>query len=253
MDEEEKTEEKKLQLLKEEHNFEFNKNGVPEKLKVLLIEIENNKRKWKSLYMAVWGLPLYFLTPSLIDKGKGDEVIPWGLPAAKLKAVLYTPNELKNYLTSYDKEIHISQVIKIFTLIENYFFKYYELTEKPRKEGLIDKVLEFIPLSSFIKKRLKPKDSLIDFTYFKLLKRYLKDKNFASDRELNELELAKETRNCFVHRRGLINKRWLKSYKKTGRQNRYKEKDEVPLNFHDLEDWSDIMVRIIESSIKSFK
>lgn len=238
--------------LKEEHDFQFNKNGVPEELKTLLIEIENNKRKWKSLYMAVWGLPLYYLTPSLINKGKGDEIKLWGLPAAKLKAVLYTPNELKNYLTNYDREIHISQVIKIFTLLENYFFKYYELTEKPKRGRLIDSILKFILPRSFIKERLKTKDNLIDFTYFKILKKYLKNKKFASDKELNELELSKETRNCFVHRRGLINQTWLKSYKKTGRQNKYKEKDEIPLNFHDLEDWSDIMIRIIENSIKRF-
>ena len=231
--------------LKEEHDFQFNKNGVPEELKALLVEIENNKRKWKSLYMAVWGLPLYFLNPALIDRGEGDKIIFWILPAAKLKKILYTPNELKDYLTHYDKDIHINQVIKIFTLLENYFPKYYELTRKTEKKSSISSVL------NFIRKKLKPKYNLIDFTRFNILKKYLKKNNLASDKELNELELSKETRNCFIHG-GFVNKKWLKSYKKTGRQGEYKKKDRVPLNFHDLEDWSDIMVRIVENSIKYF-
>ena len=118
---------KNILLLEKERNFEFDKNGVPEKLKDILVEIENNKRKWKSLYMAAWGLPLYFLDPKFIKTGRGDELISWGLPAARLKQVLYTPKELNDYLTHYDKDIYISQVIKIFILLENYFFKYNEL------------------------------------------------------------------------------------------------------------------------------
>ena len=56
------------QKLQEEHDFTFKKTNVPQELIPLLKEIENNKRKWKSLYLAVWGLPLYFLQPEFIDK-----------------------------------------------------------------------------------------------------------------------------------------------------------------------------------------
>jgi len=50
----------------------------------------------------------------------------------------------------------------------------------------------------------------------------LKINNFANDKELLELKYAKETRNSFVHRRGLINNKWLKIHKKTGRNSKIK-------------------------------
>ncbi len=211
--------------LLDEADFKFNKDGIPEELRPLLTEIEHNKRKWKSLYMAVWGLPLYHLDPEYINKGRGDKPVLWGLPASKFKSVLYTPRELRGYLTDYDKEIHISQIIKIFTLLENYLFSYNELT--------------------------KERD-LIDFTRFELLKKYVKNKKWSLDEELLELELAKETRNCFMHRSGLIDDRWLRIYKMTGRKDSHTLKDKIPTPFSDLEDWTDIMVKIVGNSIKCF-
>lgn len=217
----------------EEHDFSFNRTKVPQELLPLLVEIENNKRKWKSLYMAVWGLPLYYLKPELIDKGKGDELKGWGLPASRLKQVLYTPNELNNYLTNYDHGIYISQLIHIFTLLENYFFEYYEVTGQKSESN-----------------------QNLDFTTFSVLRKYLRDNSFADDKELLELELAKETRNSFVHRRGLVNKRWLDVYKKTKRKNNYKIGDKISIgshnDFHDLEDWTDLMIKIVEISLTRF-
>jgi len=234
----------------EERQFEFNKKGVPEQLKALLIEIEHNRRKWKSLYMAVWGLPLYYLTPCLIDQGKGDKVVIWGLPAAKHKSVLYTPRELRGYLTDYDKDIHIGQVIKIFTLLEDYLFAYYGVTENPERDSFKRRLIKYMP--NFVLNLFSLKTGPVDFTLFGKLKRYLKCKNFASNQEIKELELAKETRNCFVHRRGLIDKRWLRAYKRTGRKEDYKTGDRAPSPFSDLENWTDIMIKIVTNSIKQF-
>ena len=253
--------------LQEEHNFSFNRQGIPASLKPLLDEIEHNKRKWKSLYMAVWGLPLYHLKPNYINQNRGDELIPWRLPAAKLEWVLYTPKELTSYLESYDKSIHISQVINIFTLLENYFFEYHKVTKSRIKEKISQKILKQILNSSFIKSISKKNNkikSLIDktknkfnikkrdFTYINVLKKYLKKKKFATKKELIELEFAKETRNSFIHRRGLINKNWLKIYKKTSRKKQHHINDDIPLDFHDLENWTDMMVKIVENSIKVF-
>lgn len=248
-----------------ERTFSFNKQNVPDKILSLLTEIEHNKRKWKSLYMAVWGLPLHFLEPGPIKAGKGDEIINWELPAAKLKKVQYTPNELKNYLTSYDDEIHISQLIKIFTLLENYFFEYYDLNKN--EESLIQKFLKQFLNSRFVKhlaKKNRKLKSMVDktknklriqqkdFTYFYILKKYLKENNFADGKELLELEYAKETRNSYIHRRGLVNRRWLKIHKKTGRNNKISLNDRIPLKFHDLEEWTDIMIEIIKKSLKKY-
>lgn len=229
----------------DEVDFRFNKNNIPEELRSLLVEIEHNKRKWKSLYMAVWGLPLYHLNPKYIDIGQGDKLILWGLPASKQRSVLYTPRELKSYLTDYDHDIHIGQVIKIFTLLENYFISFYELTEKS--------VSDKYSLLDTIKGIFHKKVNKGDFTRFYALKKYLKDNGFALTKDLLELELAKETRNCFVHRRGLVNKRWLKVYKNTGRKDGYKIGDKVPTPFSDLEDLTDIMIRIVEKSLEHFK
>lgn len=257
------------QELLKERNFSFNKQNFPNELQLILNEIENNKRKWKSLYMAVWGLPLYYLDPELINKNKGDELIKWGLPAARLKQVLYTPNELKKYLTSYDMDIHISQLINIFTLLENYFFAYYEITKTPSKENLFHKIVRRLLYSSsakyFSKKNRKirsfvdkTKNKLIninnylDFTKFQILKKYLKNNRFADKTGLLELEFAKETRNSYVHRRGLVDRRWLRIYNKTSRKKKYKLGDNMPLHFHDLEEWTDLMIKIIENSIKVF-
>ena len=212
--------------LKAEYNFSFNKTNVPQKLIPLLDEIENNKRKWKSLYMAVWGLPLHFLEPAYINKSQGDKLIPWGLPAAKLGRVLYTPKELKKYLTNYDPDIHISQLIKIFTLLEDYMFEYHKITNNHQK---------------------------LDFTIFRILAKCIKENAFATEKEISELEYAKETRNSFVHRRGLVDNRLLKAYKKTNRKDSLKIGEIISINFHDLEDWSDILIKIIEKSLKRYR
>lgn len=215
--------------LMEEHDFVFNKQNVPETLYPLLEEIENNKRKWKTLYMAIWGFQIYFLIPNMIETGKGDELIPWGLPGAKLKCVMYTPNELEYYLKRSDYGIHISQLITLFMLLENYFFEYYKITR--------DKM-------NFDKK--------LDTAKFKNLKKYLEQSKFADKKELLELELAKESRNCFMHRRGLIDSKWLNVHKKARGTTRHKIGDKIPLDFHDLEDWTDIMVNIVGRSMNTF-
>ena len=174
----------------------------------------------------------------------GDNLMVLSLPASKYKFVYYKPNELKGYLTDYDKDIHIGQVIKIFTLLENYFLSFYELTEKTiKKEHL---------LLNLIRKIFSKKNNRVDLTRFNVMKKYLKSNGFASTKDLLELELAKETRNCFVHRRGLIDRRWLDANKKTGRKDRYNIGDRVPTPFSDLEDWTDILARIIGNSIIFF-
>lgn len=206
--------------LESERLFAFNKNHTSEELLSVLQEIEQNKRKWKALYMAVWGLPLYVLDP-WINNGDGDKVMKFNLPAAKYRFVHYTPKELKNYLINYDNDILISQLIKIFTMLENYFFIY-------NKEIGMEK---------------------IDFTKFESLKKYIEDNNFANEDELAELELAKETRNCFVHRRGVIDKKWMDAHNKTQRKNIHHIGEKIPTPFNDIENWTDILVKIIDKSI----
>lgn len=235
--------------LMEERIFEFNKAGVPEELKDLLVEIEHNKRKWKSLYMGVWGYSFQVLDNE-IKEGRGDLVRVLGLPASKYKYALYTPKELKGYLTDYDRDIHVNQIFKIFTLLENYLFKYHQLTEKPAPKKLSDYLLEFVWLPKFIKFRFCR--ASINFTRFWQLKKYLKDNGFASDAELNELGLAKETRNCFIHHGGMIDKKWLAAYKKTLRQDKHNLNDKIKTPFSDLEDWTDILMKIVSNSLKQY-
>ena len=233
----------------EERIFEFNKVGVPEELKDLLAEIEHNKRKWKSLYMGVWGYSFQVLDIE-IKEGRGDVVRVLGLPASKYKCTLYTPNELKGYLTDYDRDIHANQVFKIFTLLENYLFKYYQLTEKPELRKQPSQPLRFGWIPKFIRSRFNK--GSINFTYFWQMKKYLKNKGFASDAELNELKLAKETRNCFIHFGGMIDKKWLIAYKKTFRRGKHNLNDKIKTPFSDLEDWTDIFIKIVSSSLKQF-
>lgn len=236
--------------LEKERLFKFDIYQIPEQLKIPLKEIETNKRKWKSLYMAVWGLPIHYLDP-LINNGNGDKVLTLGLPASKYKFVKYTPKELKSYLTDYDGDIHINQIIKIFTLLENYFFIYNEIIEK--KPNKIKRRWLYNKFNNLFEKLFPQKNTTIDFTKFKQLKKYLEENKFVSKKELLELELAKETRNCFVHRRGIIDGKWLNIYKKTQRKNNYKLNDKCPTLFTDLENWTDIFIDIIEKSLKYFK
>jgi hypothetical protein len=253
------------QKLEEEHDFSFNKTNVPKELIPLLEEIENNKRKWKSLYMAVWGFSLQVLKPKYIDKNQGDNLMTFELPASKLKRVLYTPNKLFRYLTTYDPDIYISQLIKIFTLLEDYMFEYYDLNKN--KESLVQKIFKFLLNSKFVKylikksSKVKSKVDKIknklqiqqkDFTRFNILKRYLKENNFADKKELLELEYAKETRNSYVHRRGKVNDTWLNIYKKTGRNKNFSLNENIPLEFYDLEDWTDIIINIVKKCLKKY-
>jgi hypothetical protein len=248
-----------------ESSFSFNKKGVPSELLHLLEEIENNKRKWKALYMAVWGLNLYYLKPHLIDKGEGDKIISWSLPASKTKEVIYTPNELAKYLTTYDRDIGINQLVKLFRLIENYFIEYYKLN-KPKvsiKKEILQKVLSgkilkcmicLFPKSQHRIDSIKNKFNIRneDFSQFQTLKKYLKREHLISKGELLELELAKETRNCFTHRNGEVDQKWLTIYNKSKRKKQFNLHDKIPLEFHDLEDWTDLIIQIVEKSIERY-
>ena len=69
---------------------------------------------------------------------------------------------------------------------------------------------------------------------------------------MKELYLAKQTRNCFIHSSGEVDPLWLKAYEATKRPKKYEIGEPVPLDFHDIEDWSDLMVKIVTKSIEIF-
>ncbi len=253
-----------MQKLRVEHDFSFNKTNVPQKLVTLLNEIEDNKRKWKSLYVAVWGFSLYHLIP-IIEEKHGDEFGVWSLPAFRLGGVTYKHNELNKYLTNYDSEIHISHLIKIFTLLENYLYEYYEITKS--KQNFVEKIFISILYSRFIKHlskislkirnkidkyKSKYNNPKLDFSNYYVLRKYINKNGFATKKEISELDYAKETRNSFVHRRGLVNKRWLKTYRRAGGKDPLKICDILPLQLHDLEDWTDIVINIVNKSLNTF-
>ena len=253
------------QKLQDEHDFSFNKAKVPEKLIPLLNEIEDNKRKWKSLYVAVWGLSLQYLEPKFISKNRGGEIAFWVLPAFKLGAVQYKHNELNKYLTSYDHEIHISQLIKIFTLLENYFSEYYKIIKPKQKfiETILFSILNSRILRSVSKKFPKLRSRIdkqkfkyinpkLDLTKIWTLNKYLSENKLATRTEISELVFAKETRNSFIHRNGLVNGDWLKAYRNAGRKNPPKINEIIPFHLHDLENWTDIVINIVNKSLNTF-
>jgi hypothetical protein len=61
------------------------------------------------------------------------------------------------------------------------------------------------------------------------------------------LKLAKETRNCFIHNDSKVDEPWLKAFKEVnGRDSTAQIGDELPVNFHQIEGWHELIIEIVD-------
>ncbi len=81
----------------------------------------------------------------------------------------------------------------------------------------------------------------IDLTRAPEKKPYSKFQTNKSEDAVQELKLAKETRNCFIPNGSKVDEKSLECYRET----RARINDELPVSFHQVEDWYKLIVRIV--------
>lgn len=195
---------------------------IPRNIKYIIESILKSEDRWKALYMATWGYS-YQIKTQFEETQKWEKQIPFGLPASKNKHHTYKPNELHSILISRDGEFTIGHLQTLFSLFE-------ELLNEASK------ILLNLDLNTSKWKNIK------------IFFNQPNTKDILSEQDVNELKLAKETRNCFIHNGSKINQRWLDAYQRARRATTVKLGDDLQKGFsnifHQIEDWHELIVNI---------
>jgi hypothetical protein len=160
--------------------------NIPLDIDSIINRINRNEDDWKAIYTGVWGFRLELLK-RFENTSEWNRPYRWGLPAFPKGYHEYTPNQLCSILASKDIEITFEHLIVLFLLFEDLLKKSSEIFCSKR-------------LETFTRKGLKE--------FFQ--EEYTKE--ILSDEQLTELILAKETRNCYIHNGGKIDKHWIDAY-----------------------------------------
>ena len=215
---------------------------IPENIDYILKRIEEREDRWKSLYMATWGFSLKFLKPNYEGTLNWNKPMPRSLPASIKGHHISTPKQLCEMLASglMDRELTVSHLEIMFSLTEALVKDLHELLYSGKSINS-DSRNELIAFLEGKKKYNKVTIPLL----------------LAG--EENEFILAKETRNCFTHRGGRIDDRWLNACKES-RGSSYISKlgseigDELTKNhdelFREVEKWHKIFVNIARRTRK---
>ena len=171
---------------------------IPENIDYILKRIEEREDRWKSLYMATWGYSKHFLKPKYEGTLNWNKPLLLSLPASIKGHHISTPKQLYEMLASelMDLELTVSHLEIMFSLTEALVKDLHELLY-PGKNISSDTRNELIAFLEGKKKYDKVTIPLL------------------LAREEKEFILAKETRNCFTHRGGRIDDRWLNACKKS--------------------------------------
>ena len=207
---------------------------VPQDVQGILSRILESEDKWKALYMGVWGYS-YVLAQT---KGTLDwtTTFPRGLPASKIKFHPYTNEQLHKLLTNMDDYISLNHLQDMFSLLEDLVgisCQYISSTPtiNPGDYG---------QLKSFILAENQHAQSTKGTARAPLI----------SVTEEQNLNLAKKTRNCFIHKGGLVDDNWINAYKAAkGTQCPYPLKAKLPrkvTHVQKIEDWHELIVKIAD-------
>jgi len=205
---------------------------IPTKINNIIQRILKSEDEWKALYMASWGCILRWLEPEFKVKRPDlwEKPLLLGLPASKKKYQKYTPAELCGILKSKDTEFTLGHLQTLFSLLEELVNELCPLVY----DGQEIKAYKFENLKNFLSG---------DEPYDKF-------KINITENDFKELELAKETRNCFIHNNSEVGEHWLEVFRETrGKSSTAQIGDKLPVNFHQIEDWHELVVKII-SKIK---
>ena len=202
---------------------------IPIKIGSVISRINQSEDRWKAVYMAVWGY--YF---QIRDKFENtpywNKPLKFGLPAFPKGFHPYTPSELCSILTSKDEGITFEHLITIFSLFE-------ELLSESSK------ILCSEEIDASKKQEIK--------------KFFEENRDLISDPELKELLLAKETRNCYIHKNGTIDEKWIEAYKEARGSSSASKGEGLEVGFsslfHQIDKWHELIVNLsqkIENKIK---
>jgi len=195
---------------------------IPNKIKYIIERILKSEDRWKALYMATWGWS-YQIKAQFEKTEFWEKTKSFGLPASKNKQHFYKPKELYSILTSRDGEFTIGHLQTLFSLFE-------ELLNEASKI-----------LFNFE----------LDTSKWKNMKKFFNQddtKDILTKKDINELKLAKETRNCFIHNGSKIDKRWLDAYRDARGVPTVSMGSELQKSFsnifHQIENWHGLIVNI---------
>lgn len=206
---------------------------VPENIENIIKRILESEDNWKALYMASWGVVIHWLEPAYKNTKCWKEPIRLGLPASVKGYCQYTPEQLVGILKKKDYEFTLGHLQTLFSLFEELLRE----TSKVLIGEEIEEIHKWPNMKGFFE------DPLINC--------------IISDNELKELHLAKETRNCYIHRDSKVDSDWLNVYKEArGQENPWvssgnefvnafgkQTETDAPL-FHQIEKWNDFIVEI---------
>lgn len=209
---------------------------IPDKINNIYNSIINCEDNWKAIYMAAWGYSKCVLLP-MKDTGLWEKEIQFGLPASKNRYHSYSPKGLYKILTSKDTEFTLGHLQTLFSLFEEYINEIIEYYLSVQNSA----VWKFKNLEKLL--RSDPP--------FEKLNLHL------GKAEINELRLAKETRNCFIHNNSKVDQKWIEAYKTTkGNEPSYRLGDRFELMFEEIEDWHGLILNItrtIKHSVEKIK
>jgi len=196
---------------------------IPNNIKYIIKRILKSEDRWKALYMATWGYS-YQIKAQFEKTEFWEKIMVFGLPASKNKQQhTYKPEELYLILTSRDGEFTIGHLQTLFSLFE-------ELLNETSK------ILFNFELDTGRWKNMKEFFNQ-DYT-----------KDILGGKDINELELAKETRNCFIHNGSKINGRWLDAHRNARGISTAILGDELQRGlsnvFHQIENWNELIVNV---------
>lgn len=198
---------------------------VPINILSIIEKINKSEDDWKAIYMANWRFS-YWLRENFENTQKWDEKQEFGLPAFKKGHHDYTPSQLYIIVTSKDIKTTYEHLIILLSMFE----------------ALLEETSKFLCSPKF---KINHNGSNISG--------FFEDENtkdILEEGELNELFLAKETRNCYLHHGGKINDKWIKYYKDTKGTSLVSEGDDLNKGFQEgkpylqIEEWHNLIVDI---------
>ena len=204
---------------------------IPISIGSTISRINQSEDRWKALYMAAWGYSDY-IKAQFENTEHWNNKVEFGLPRSKNnRKHIYTPSQIHAILTSRDGEFTIGHLQTVFSLFED--------------------------LLNESSKILCTKE--IDTGKWQGIKQFFDENNdLVSEKELKELKLAKETRNCYIHNSGKIDQWWIEAYTKAKGNPMaligHDLEKGFPNSFHQIEEWNELVVSItgkIKNKIES--
>ncbi len=199
---------------------------IPKHIENIMQRILESEERWKANYMGVWGFANQILKERFQNTPLWNVEQAFGLPASKQGYQTYSPAKLYSLLTSKDSDFTLGHLQTLFSLLEELVSNLCPLVCDGRE----------IWASSF--------DNLEKFLLGK--GHYKKFRTNIKKDDVQELKLAKLTRNCFIHNGSKVNEKWLECFRETrGEKSKANINDTLPINFHQVENWHDLIVRIV--------